>query len=84
MAHMINGRDSNPKMLGVKRYGGQSVKSGTIIMKQRGRRFKAGRNVGVGKDDTLFAMADGVVHFDKRKIISVVSAPHGHARKTGK
>ena len=54
-----NGRDSNPKYLGVKRYGGQLVKAGNIIVRQRGTRFHAGRNVGIGRDHTLFAKADG-------------------------
>ena len=84
MAHVINGRDSNPKTLGIKRYGGQEVKSGTIIIKQRGMRFKAGRNVGVAKDDTLFALADGKVHFDPRKIISVIAEQEAHSGKSGK
>ena len=61
-----NGRDSNPKFLGVKRYGGQAVTGGTIIVRQRGTRFKPGRNVGRGKDDTLFALTDGVVLFQTR------------------
>jgi large subunit ribosomal protein L27 len=58
-----NGRDSKPKMLGVKRYGGQVVTAGSIIVRQRGTRIHAGRNVGRGKDDTLFALADGTVSF---------------------
>lgn len=58
-----NGRDSNPKYLGVKRYGGETVKSGTIIVRQRGTKFHAGVNVGCGRDHTLFAIADGVVKF---------------------
>ena len=74
MAHVVNGRDSQPQTLGVKRYGGQTVKAGTIILKQRGFRFKPGRNVGAGKDDTLFALADGKVVFDSRKIVSIVKA----------
>ncbi len=61
-----NGRDSNPQHLGVKRYGGQSVTGGTIIVRQRGTRIHPGRNVGRGKDDTLFALADGVVEFQNR------------------
>ena len=59
-----NGRDSQPKYLGVKTYGGQTVRSGNIILRQRGTRHKPGRNVGVGRDYTLFALADGVVYFD--------------------
>jgi large subunit ribosomal protein L27 len=60
-----NGRDSNPKMLGVKKYGGQSVISGNIIVRQRGTRFHPGANVGMGRDHTLFALAEGTVQFDK-------------------
>lgn len=58
-----NGRDSNPKYLGVKRYGGEEVKAGTIIVRQRGTKFHAGVNVGCGRDHTLFATTDGVVTF---------------------
>jgi len=58
-----NGRDSQPKMLGVKAFGGQSVSAGSIIVRQRGTRFHAGDNVGMGKDHTLFALVDGEVHF---------------------
>ncbi|MEM8994296.1 MAG: 50S ribosomal protein L27 [Acidobacteriota bacterium] len=61
-----NGRDSNPQFLGIKRYGGQAVTGGTIIVRQRGTRFKPGRNVGRGKDDTLFALTDGTVEFQTR------------------
>ena len=61
-----NGRDSNPQFLGVKRYGGQQVTGGTIIVRQRGTRFNPGRNVGRGRDDTLFALTDGVVRFQNR------------------
>jgi large subunit ribosomal protein L27 len=60
-----NGRDSRSKRLGVKRYGGQTVNAGTIIVRQRGSRFVAGKNVGVGKDWTLYALVDGLVKFDK-------------------
>lgn len=60
-----NGRDSVSKRLGVKRYGGQVVNAGTIIVRQRGSRFVAGKNVGVGKDWTLYALVDGLVKFDK-------------------
>ena len=71
-----NGRDSNPKNLGVKRYGGESVRGGTILVRQRGTRFKAGLNVGRGKDDSLFAKVDGTVRFEDRgsrgKFISVL------------
>ena len=73
-----NGRDSNPKYLGVKRYGGESVLAGNIIVRQRGTKFHAGANVGVGKDHTLYALADGKVKFEdkglpKRKFVSVES-----------
>ena len=61
-----NGRDSNPNNLGVKRYAGESVTGGTIIVRQRGTRFFPGENVGRGNDDTLYARADGVVEFRKR------------------
>ena len=73
-----NGRDSNPQMLGVKRYGGENVTSGTIIVRQRGTRIKPGLNVGRGKDDTLFAKANGTVEFRDRgsqgKFVSIVPA----------
>ena len=58
-----NGRDSKPKMLGVKVFGGQAIGAGAIIVRQRGTRFHAGTNVGVGKDHTLFALAEGTVSF---------------------
>jgi large subunit ribosomal protein L27 len=60
-----NGRESHSKRLGVKVYGGQSVKAGGVIVRQRGTRYHPGRNVGIGRDDTLFALADGVVKFDR-------------------
>jgi large subunit ribosomal protein L27 len=60
-----NGRDSNPQYLGVKRFGGESVTAGSILVRQRGTKFHPGRNVGRGKDDTLFALADGVVKFER-------------------
>ena len=74
-----NGRDSNAKRLGVKRFGGEMVKAGNIIVRQRGTRFHAGVNVGCGKDHTLFATADGKVVFEvkgdkRRKFVSIVSA----------
>jgi large subunit ribosomal protein L27 len=59
-----NGRDSKPKMLGVKVYGGQAVSAGSIIVRQRGTQFHPGTNVGMGRDHTLFAMIDGTVSFD--------------------
>ena len=61
-----NGRDSNPNYLGVKKYGGERVIAGNIIVRQRGTKFHPGHNVGRGKDDTLFATADGVVTFERR------------------
>lgn len=73
-----NGRDSNPKMLGVKRYAGEQVNAGTIIVRQRGTRIHAGNNVGVGKDYTLYSLVEGLVRFErldrKRKKVSVYPA----------
>ena len=69
-----NGRDSNAKRLGVKRFGGEQVRAGGIIVRQRGTKFHPGRNVGRGGDDTLFATSDGVVTFERRasrKLVSV-------------
>lgn len=70
-----NGRDSNAQFLGIKRYGGESVTAGNILVRQRGTRFHPGVNVGRGKDDTLFALIDGTVQFERRgrtrKLISV-------------
>ncbi|MCY2951370.1 MAG: 50S ribosomal protein L27 [Planctomycetota bacterium] len=63
-----NGRDSNPKYLGVKAYGGQAVTAGSIILRQRGTPFMAGFNVGIGTDHTLFALKDGKVEFQGRKV----------------
>ena len=60
-----NGRDSNSKRLGVKKYGGESVIAGNILIRQRGTRWVAGANVGMGKDHTLFALTDGKVRFDR-------------------
>ncbi len=62
-----NGRDSNPKMLGVKIYGGQTITAGGIIVRQRGTKFHPGNNVGRGGDDTLFAKVDGTVRFYTRR-----------------
>ena len=62
-----NGRDSESKRLGVKRFGGQQVSAGSIIVRQRGTKFHAGVNVGCGKDHTLFALTDGLVEFRKKK-----------------
>lgn len=74
-----NGRDSHSKRLGVKKYGGQEVRAGNIIIRQRGTKFHPGENVGRGKDDTLFALTDGKVEFisrqrGHRKYVSVVEA----------
>ena len=74
-----NGRDSQSKRLGVKLFGGQEAVAGNIIIRQRGTRFHAGNNVGIGTDHTLFAKADGVVTFEtkgpkNRKFVSIVSA----------
>ena len=69
-----NGRDSNAQRLGVKVYDGHAVTAGTIIVRQRGTPFKPGLNVGIGRDDTLFALADGVVEFRGRFVL-VVSPP---------
>ncbi|MCK5843560.1 MAG: 50S ribosomal protein L27 [Victivallales bacterium] len=69
-----NGRDSNPKMLGVKVYGSQAIRAGGIIMRQRGTKFHPGKNVGLGRDFTLFALKDGVVEFNKHnRTVSVVT-----------
>jgi len=68
-----NGRDSNAQRLGVKKYGGQAVRDGNIIVRQRGTRFTAGVNVGMGKDHTLYATADGVVSFETRNNIKVIN-----------
>jgi large subunit ribosomal protein L27 len=72
-----NGRDSNPKYLGVKIYGGQSVEAGNIIVRQRGTRFHPGTGVGLGRDHTLFALVDGTVEFkvkgaEARKTVNVI------------
>jgi len=61
-----NGRDSQPKMLGVKRFAGQFVTGGSILVRQRGTRFNAGKNVGVGRDHTLYAKIDGIVSYDDK------------------
>jgi large subunit ribosomal protein L27 len=77
-----NGRDSQPKMLGVKAYGGQLVSAGSIIVRQRGTRFHAGQNVGMGRDHTLFALVDGKISFTikgvqshKFVVVTPVDAP---------
>jgi large subunit ribosomal protein L27 len=72
-----NGRDSNAKRLGVKRFGGQIVKAGNILVRQRGMKFRPGTNVGCGKDFTLFALVEGTVKFDHydglRKRVNIIS-----------
>jgi large subunit ribosomal protein L27 len=73
-----NGRDSNPQMLGVKRFGGQFVTGGSILVRQRGTRFNPGLNVGLGSDDTLFAKIDGYVRVERRgdrRFVSIVTSP---------
>ena len=73
-----NGRDSNPKYLGIKKYDGEAVKAGNIIVRQRGTSFHPGNNMGMGKDHTLFALIDGYVKFERlgkdRKQVSVYAA----------
>ena len=61
-----NGRDSNSQRLGVKKFGGENVKAGNILVRQRGTKFHPGNNVGKGSDDTLFALVDGVVNFERK------------------
>lgn len=72
MAHVVNGRDGQPKNLGVKRYNDQLIKAGTIILRQRGLQFKPGRNVGTGRDHTLFALVEGKVRFAPNKVVSII------------
>ncbi|MEE9200806.1 MAG: 50S ribosomal protein L27 [Candidatus Brocadiales bacterium] len=69
-----NGRDSNPQYRGVKRYGGEHVSAGSIIVRQCGTKFHPGRNVGRGRDDTLFAKASGIVRFETRRRVSIHAA----------
>lgn len=79
-----NGRDSNPKYLGVKRHDGQVVKAGNILVRQRGTKVKPGSNVGVGRDHTLFALIDGVVRFEregKDRKRAVVYAPENDPKR---
>ncbi len=79
-----NGRDSNSKRLGVKRFGGQFVTAGTILVRQRGSRFNPGRNVGVGRDWTLFALTDGTVKFDRHvRRVNVLPAEAAAAANGG-
>ena len=75
-----NGRDSNPQFLGVKRFGGQAVSAGEILVRRRGTKFHPGTNVGIGKDDTLFALSAGAVEFGNRrgrKVVNIVPAVAG-------
>jgi large subunit ribosomal protein L27 len=78
-----NGRDSNPKMLGVKIFGGQKISGGNVIVRQRGTKFHPGDNVGMGKDHTLFALCDGHVAFregyKRRTFVSVITAGNAAA-----
>ena len=78
-----NGRDSNAKRLGVKRFGGQVVTAGSILVRQRGTKFHPGSNVGRGRDDTLFALVDGIVTFERKgksqKKVSVYAAATAEA-----
>lgn len=67
MGSTKNGRDSNPKMLGIKAYGGEFVRAGAIVVRQRGTKFHPGENMGRGNDDTLFATVSGTVRFSKGK-----------------
>ena len=80
-----NGRDSQSQRLGVKKFGGQLVRSGNILVRQHGTHIRPGRNVDVGKDDTLFATADGIVVFehlrDERKAVSVIPVEEIQAEK---
>jgi large subunit ribosomal protein L27 len=74
-----NGRDSNPKMLGVKAFGGQLINAGSIIVRQRGTKFHPGKNVGIGKDHTLYALHTGYVSFSEggkfnRSMVSIIPA----------
>ena len=73
-----NGRDSNPKYLGVKAYGGEMVTAGSILIRQRGTKIHPGKNVGIGSDDTLFALKDGVVKFERlgrdKKQVSIIES----------
>jgi len=67
-----NGRDSHSQRLGVKRFGGQLVTAGSIIVRQRGTPFKPGLNVGIGRDDTLFAKIDGIVNFSSSRVVNIL------------
>ncbi len=79
-----NGRDSNAQRLGVKAFGSQFVTAGSILIRQRGSRFRPGRNVGLGRDDTLFALADGIVQFQPGRRVSVVPKSGSFRTPAGK
>jgi large subunit ribosomal protein L27 len=81
-----NGRDSKPKFLGIKCFGGEHVIAGNIIVRQRGTRFRPGRNVGLGRDYTLFALSEGVVNFDNtaKKRVHVIPAEEAAAEAKAK
>ncbi|HWF38428.1 MAG TPA: 50S ribosomal protein L27 [Candidatus Acidoferrales bacterium] len=84
----VNGRDSHGQRLGVKRFGGQVVNGGSILIRQRGTRYKPGKNVGRAKDDSLFALIDGVVRFEDRggrgRFVSVLTAEEASAAQEKK
>lgn len=71
MGSSRNGRDSNSQRRGVKRFGGQTVSAGSVLIRQRGQEFKPGKNVGMGRDYTLYAKVDGTVSFPKPRVISI-------------
>jgi len=77
-----NGRDSKPKSRGVKRFGGQRVKAGGIIVRQRGTKFKPGKNVKLGRDYTIYSLVEGVVEFGPRRMVNVI-VPEPVAAKNG-
>lgn len=79
-----NGRDSEGRRLGVKKYGGEQVLAGNIIVRQRGTKYRAGKNVGLGKDHTIFALIDGMVVFQKkdgRPVVNIMPANDGEQAK---
>ncbi len=78
MGSSRNGRDSRSQRLGIKRFAGQIVRAGSILIRQRGTKFFPGINVGMGKDYTLFAKVDGAVIFDRPRVVSVKTLPHPH------
>lgn len=73
MGSSRNGRDSKSKRLGMKHFGGERVRAGTILLRQRGLKFRPGKNVGMGRDYTLYARIDGNVYFPKPKVISIIN-----------